>query len=409
MPPPPKNWPENLLTRRSILLHTANAQQIRDGLVTDVYFERTEKILRAKGIDREVRAEFMVKGLSADRQWAVFAGLEECADILKDLPVDVRSMAEGTIFGAFQPVMEIHGKYLDFGRYETTLLGFMCQASGVATMAARCRKAAGERLLISFGARRMHPTVAPLVERNAYIGGCDGVAVGLGAALVGIEPTGTMPHTLILIMGDTVSATKAFHEVIEPRVNRVSLIDTFNDEKIEALNVAEALGDDLYAVRLDTPGSRRGDFNKIMEEVRWELDLRGYNHVKILLSGGLDDRQILKYNEFADAYGVGTAISNAPVIDFSMDIVELDGTPLAKRGKRSGSKGVFRCPDCFETTVLPAGADPGQCICGGEKGDILRPLLSKGEIKAPLPEPKNIRNFVIEQLKKVEFSGAFPA
>jgi nicotinate phosphoribosyltransferase len=122
-------------------------------------------------------------------------------------------------------------------------------------------------------------------------------------------------------VGDTVSATRAFHEVIEPHVKRVSLIDTFNDEKIEAINVAEAMGKDLYGIRLDTPGSRRGDFLRIMEEVRWELDLRGFNHVKIFLSGGLDEYQILKYNPFADSYGVGTAISSAPVVDFSMVII----------------------------------------------------------------------------------------
>jgi len=214
------------------VLHTANTKQIRDGLVTDVYFERTDKILRAKGIDKEVRAEFMAKGLPVNWPWAVFAGVEECISLFKDFPVDVRIMKEGTIFRSYQPVIEIHGKYLDFGRYETTVLGFICQASGVATMAARCRKAAGERQVISFGARRMHPAIAPLVERNAYIGGCDGVAVGLGADLVDTEPVGTMPHALILIMGNTVEATKAFHEVIEPHVNRVSLIDTFNDEKI---------------------------------------------------------------------------------------------------------------------------------------------------------------------------------
>ena len=385
------------------MLHTASAEQIRDGLVTDVYFERAEKILRAKGIDKEVRAEFIAKGLPANWSWSVFAGVEECASLLKDLPVDVRIMEEGTLFGPYQPVLEIHGKYLDFGRFETTLLGFICQASGVATMAARCRKAAGERQVISFGARRMHPAVAPLVERNAYIGGCDGVSVGLGAQLVGLEPAGTMPHALILIIGNTVDATKAFHEVIEPHVKRVSLIDTFNDEKIEALNVASALGQDLYGVRLDTPGSRRGNFSKIMEEVRWELDLRGYSHVKIFLSGGLDEFQILKYNEFADAYGVGTAISNAPVVDFSMDIVEVDGEPLAKRGKRSGSKSVFRCQDCFETSVLPFGQKHGfTCKCGGKKEEILKPLLSKGEIRAALPNPGNIRDFVIKQLRKVD-------
>jgi nicotinate phosphoribosyltransferase len=384
------------------VLHTASPQQIRDGLVTDVYFERAEKILRAKGIDKEVRAEFIAKGLPAQWPWAVMAGVEECASLLEGLPVDVRIMREGTLFGAYQPVMEIHGKYLDFGKYETALLGFICQATGVATMAARCRKAAGERMVVSFGARRMHPTVAPMVERNAYIGGCDGVAVGLGARLVGLEPTGTMPHALILIMGSTVEATLAFHEVIEPHVRRVSLIDTFNDEKIEALNVAQALGDDLFAVRLDTPGSRRGDFNKIMEEVRWELDLRGFQHVKLLLSGGLDEYQIMEYNAFADAYGVGTAVSNAPVVDFSMDIVEINGQPLAKRGKRSGSKSVLRCADCFETTVVRAGKPAALCSCGGHYEDLLSPLLTKGKLNAPLPGPQEIRNHVLNQLERVE-------
>ncbi|MCP4669372.1 MAG: nicotinate phosphoribosyltransferase [Deltaproteobacteria bacterium] len=384
------------------MLHTATSQQIRDGLVTDVYFERTEKILRAKGIDREVRAEFMAKGLPGEWPWAVFAGVEECLALLQDLPVDVRIMKEGTLIRPFQPVLEIHGKYLDFGKYETALLGLICQASGVATMAARCRKAAGERRVISFGARRMHPAIAPLVERNAYIGGCDGVAVGLGADLVGTEPVGTMPHALILIMGDTVTATQAFHEVIEPHVRRVSLIDTFNDEKIEALNVAKALGDNLNAIRLDTPGSRRGDFNKIMEEVRWELDIRGYGHVKILLSGGLDEYQIMKYNDFADGYGVGTAISNAPVVDFSMDIIEIEGEPIAKRGKRSGSKSVYRCPDCLDTSVLPVGTSPGQCRCGGNKEELLEAFLSEGRKRPPFPGPEEIRSFVIRQLEKVE-------
>jgi len=384
------------------LLHTATSEQIRKGLVTDVYFERTEKILREKEIDKEVRAEFMAKGLPEVWSWAVFAGVEECVSLLKDLPVDVQIMKEGTFFSANQPVMEIHGKYLDFGRYETTLLGFICQASGIATMAARCRKAAGDRQVISFGARRMHPAIAPLVERNAYIGGCDGVAVGLGADLVKIEPTGTMPHALILIMGDTVGAAKAFHEIIEPSVKRVCLIDTFNDEKVEALNVAKALGPDLFAIRLDTPGSRRGDFNKIMEEVRWELDLKGFNNVKLFLSGGLDEYQILDHNEFADAYGVGTAISNAPVVDFSMDIVEIEGKPIAKRGKRSGSKDVLRCSSCEETRVVPAGQNIGPCKCGGSFEDILTPTLSKGEIITPLSEPGEIRDFVLTQLERIE-------
>jgi nicotinate phosphoribosyltransferase len=387
------------------VLHTATPQQIRDGLVTDVYFERTEQILRARGVDREVCAEFVAKGLPGSWPWAVFAGVEECAALLKDLPVDVRMMKEGTVFHPYEPVLEIRGKYLDFGRFETALLGLICQASGVATMGARCRKAAGPRPVTSFGARRVHPTIAPMVERNAYIGGCDGMAGGLGARLVGLEPVGTMPHALIILIGDTVDATEAFNEVIDPSVARVSLIDTFNDEKIEALNVARALGKDLFAVRLDTPGSRRGDFLRIMEEVRWELDLRGFQHVKIFLSGGLNEYQILKYNAFADAYGVGTAITCAPVVDFSMDIVEVEGKPIAKKGKMSGSKQVFRCFQCGAAEILPSDRDAPRCACNKTMEAVLLPLYRDGKQMQEPSTPEQIRQFVIDQIAPLDLDS----
>jgi len=384
------------------LIHTATWKDIKNGLVTDVYFERTQSILKAKGINVPVRVEFVARRFPQEWPWAVLAGVEECAEVLKELPVDVRMMKEGTIFSTQQPVMEISGRYLDFGQYETTLLGLICQASGIATKAARCKKAAGTREVISFGARRMHPTLAPLVERNAYIGGCDGVSVGLGAKLTGKEPVGTMPHALILIMGDTVKATKAFDDVIEPKVRRVSLIDTFNDEKIEAIKVASEFGNKLYAVRLDTPGSRRGDFLEIMKEVRWELDLRGYSKIKLFLSGGIDERDIERYNSLADAYGVGTAISNAPVVDFSMDIIEIDGHPLAKRGKMSGSKRVLRCTECFKTRVCPNNESPEECSCGGTEEEILIPFISQGHLLQALPKASRIREYVLGQLTQME-------
>ncbi|MBN4668478.1 nicotinate phosphoribosyltransferase, partial [Pandoraea nosoerga] len=156
-----------------------------------------------------------------------------------------------------------------------------CQASGVATGAARCRLAAGEKPVISFGARRMHPAITPMIERSAYLGGCDRVAVDLAVQRMGIPATGTLPHALVLILGSTAEAAKAFDEVIEPEVPRTILIDTFDDEKFGALLAAKAIPDSIYAVRLDTPGNRRGDFRDLMKEVRWELDRHGYEHVKI--------------------------------------------------------------------------------------------------------------------------------
>jgi nicotinate phosphoribosyltransferase len=244
-----------------------------------------------------------------------------------------------------------------------------------------------------------------MVERNAFIGGCDGVSVVKNAELIGEEPSGTMPHALILIIGDTVEATKAFDEVIHPRVKRVSLIDTFNDEKIEAIRVAEALGKKLFGIRLDTPSSRRGDFTKIIEEIRWELNLRGFGHVQIYVSGGLDEKRILTLNPVVDAYGVGTSITNARVIDFAMDIIEIDGKPLAKRGKMSGSKSVLRCQKCFQDKMIPLKKGRGQstsasgrCSCGGRLKELLIPFVQNRKILWDLPKPQAIREYVLGQL-----------
>jgi nicotinate phosphoribosyltransferase len=387
------------------MFHTADPKDIKTGKYTDVYFTRTMEVLKAKKIDKWVKAEFIAKRFPEDYGWGVLAGIEETAHLLKDLRVSVRAMKEGTVFRAFEPVMEIEGMYTDFGLYETSLLGLLCQASGVATKAARCKKAAGNRRVISFGARRIHPVVAPMVERNAFIGGCDGVSVVKNAELIGEEPSGTMPHALILIMGDTVEATKAFDEVIHPKVKRVSLIDTFNDEKIEAIRVAEALGKKLFGVRLDTPSSRRGDFTKIIEEIRWELNLRGFGHVQIYVSGGLDEKRILTLNPVVDAYGVGTSITNARVIDFAMDIIEIDGKPLAKRGKMSGSKSVLRCSKCFQDKMVPfkegrsqSTSASGRCSCGGRFKELLIPFVQNRKILWDLPKPQAIRQYVLGQL-----------
>ncbi|MCK5426482.1 MAG: nicotinate phosphoribosyltransferase, partial [Thermodesulfovibrionia bacterium] len=318
------------------MFHTAEPKDIIEGKITDVYFERTLKILKAKGINPVVKAEFIAKGLPDGWQWAVLAGMEEVAYLLKYLPVKVRALKEGTVFYPYEPVMEIEGKYQDFCIFETALLGLICQSSGVATKAARFKKLSGERIVVSFGARRMHPVLAPMIERNAYIGGCDGVAVAKSAEIIGEDPMGTMPHALIICMGSTVEALKAYDEIVEPKFKRVALIDTFLDEKFEALNAAESIGKKLFAVRLDTPSSRRGNFYRILEEVRWELDLRGYKKVKLFVSGGIKEEDIPVLNPLVDAYGIGTAISNAPVVDFAMDIVEVENQPRAKRGKWSG-------------------------------------------------------------------------
>jgi nicotinate phosphoribosyltransferase len=380
--------------------HTASDAEIKHGDISDVYFERTVQILRARDDRQRVKAEIYLKSLPAEWQWGILAGVEEAAALLEDVPVDVVALQEGTMFAPYQPVLAIEGTYVEWAKYETALLGLLCQASGIATKAARCKKAAGDRQVISFGARRMHPAIAPMIERNAFVGGCDGVAVTKSAELIDADPMGTIPHALVLVIGDTVEALRAFHAVVDPKVRRVALIDTLQDEKFEAIRVADALGKDLYAVRLDTPSSRRGDFLRILQEVRWELDLRGHEHVKILVSGGIDEYEILRLNEVVDGYGVGTAIANAPVFNFALDIVEVARRPFAKRGKWSGAKQVYRCRACGSTMVVPAENPPGACACGGEQDGLLRPLLASGRLARDLPPPRTVRDHVLEQLRR---------
>src|SRR5215210_1846239 len=349
--------------------NTASEEEIRNAAVADVYFHRTMEVLRARGLeDTPVHMEVAYKTSNQD-DWFVVAGLDEVAALLKNFDVEGQAVPEGTICRPNEPVLTLSGPYSAFAEHETAILGFLCQASGVATGAARCRLAAGERLVISFGARRMHPAVTPMIERAAYLGGCDGVSVELAARRLGIPASGTLPHALILILGSTAEAAKAFDEVIAPDVRRTILVDTFDDEKFGALIAARAIPDSIYAVRLDTPGNRRGDFRDLMREVRWELDRNGFGHVKIFASGGIDVGYILHLNPICDAYGVGGAIADAPMIDYSLDIVEVNGEDRSKRGKRGGRKRLL----VFEDGTRRVVPDGSRDVPPGAR-DLLQPL-----------------------------------
>ncbi|HZW36964.1 MAG: nicotinate phosphoribosyltransferase [Deltaproteobacteria bacterium] len=374
-------------------------EEIRRGDTTDIYFRRTMEVLRKAGKDRvPVKAEAFVKRFPGTYEYGILSGMDEMLSLFSGRGIDIRAMEEGTLFHTGEPVLSIEGPYGEFCEMETAMLGVLCQASGVATKAARVKRLAGDRTVLSFGARRMHPALSTVIDRNAFVGGVDAVSVVRSAGFLGEAPSGTMPHALILVLGDTVAAMRAFDDAVDPAIPRVCLIDTLQDEKFEALRAAEALGKTLAAVRLDTPSSRRGDFRKLIQEVRWELDLRGFQHVRIMASGGLGEPDILDLRDVADGFGVGTCISNAPTIDYALDIVEVEGAPFAKRGKHSGGKQVFRCASCNLRKILPESSGKPRCACGAEMDAMLLPAMRAGEILAPRRSPRELRKRVLEQV-----------
>jgi nicotinate phosphoribosyltransferase len=384
-------------------------EEIRRGETTDIYFRRTMEVLRATGKDRvRVTAEAIVKKFPSSYGYAVLSGMEETLSLLSGLEIDVDAMAEGTLFFPFETVFSIEGPYGAFCELETAMLGTVCQASGIATAASRVKHAAGGKQVLSFGARRMHPALSTLIDRNAFVGGADGVSAIRSGAFLGETPQGTMPHALVLVLGDTVTAMRAFDAAVDPAVPRVCLVDTLQDEKFEAVRVAEALRERLSAVRLDTPGSRRGDFRRILQEVRWELDLRGFRHVRLIASGGLGEEEVWALRDVVDGFGVGTSLSNAPTIDYALDIVEVEGVPFAKRGIRSGRKQVYACEACGSRSVRPAAGPPEQCPCGDVPVPLLLPALRAGRRVVPPSPPRGIRDRVLRQVERFNARDARP-
>src|SRR5262249_37529975 len=117
--------------------NVASPEEIRDGRVTDVYLLRGKEVLEQEGENPQVVAEIRANPLPANWTWGIFAGLGEAVHLLEDRGVEVQALAEGSVFYAEEPVLVLFGRYLDFGTLETSLLGLLCQASGIATAAAR--------------------------------------------------------------------------------------------------------------------------------------------------------------------------------------------------------------------------------------------------------------------------------
>lgn len=312
--------------------YSAEHEEILSGLTTDIYFVRTSQLLSQVNLARTpVVAEVFA------RKPGVFAGAQEVLNLFKDKNLDIWSLAEGESFEPKEVLMRFEGPYDEFGIYETVLLGILASSTGWATAAREAKEAAGDKPVLCFGARHVHPAVAPVMERCAIVGGADGASCILGAKLAGMEPSGTVPHAFFLIVGDTLEGAKIYNDLLPPSASRLILVDTFEDEATETIRLAKELGKDLYGIRLDTPSERGGVTPELVQEIRYRLDFAGFNFVKIFVSGGLTlERIALLKDAGADAFGVGSYISGAKPIDMTMDIKVVNNVPVAKRGRLPG-------------------------------------------------------------------------
>ena len=324
-------------------------EKMRAGYYSDKYFVRTREILLAEGYRPRVTMQVFGKVP------AFLGGVDEAIAILKLCAIEwneleVHALYDGDEVEPWETVLLIEGPYDAFAHLETLYLGVLSRRTRVGTNTRRVVEAAAPKEVLFFPARHDHWLVQTGDGYAAHVAGAIGVSTDAQASWWGSQGVGTVPHGLIAAYGgDTVLATRKFAERIGPEVRLISLVDFENDCVRTSLEVARALGDRLYGVRLDTSEmlvdrslwNQMGTFKptgvnpQLVWNVRRGLDDAGFPRVKIFVSGGFTAGKITEFERDrvpVDGYGVGSSLFQGR-FDFTADVVKVGGRPCAKVGR----------------------------------------------------------------------------
>jgi nicotinate phosphoribosyltransferase len=324
-------------------------ERIRAGYYSDAYFNFTKQLLEERGDHPHVTMQVFQKHRS------ILGGVDEAVAVLKLCSDDwdaleVRALHEGDPIAPMETVMTIEGDYSLFAHLETVYLGCMARRSLIMRNVREVVDAAAGKPILFFPARHDHWLVQTGDGWSAHVAGAIGVSTDAQASWWGGVGVGTVPHGLIAAFGgDTVEAARAFADRFADEMNVTVLVDFENDSVRTALEVADALGDRLWGVRLDTSERmvdralwhEMGDFKPtgvnvvLVERVRSALDAAGHGRVKIVVSGGFDAAKIREFEGLGapvDAYGVGSSLVRGEN-DFTADVVRVEGRDCAKAGR----------------------------------------------------------------------------
>lgn len=367
-------------------------EEILNGESTDQYFVETMRALEGAKINPEITMEaYLKKFPDPNYKFGVVCGTYEIAKLLEGKPVDVYAMDEGEFFFPGEPVLQVSGKYRDFGILENSILGFLCKPSAIATKAARCKMTVGDKKIMSFGTRRVWPYDVVMVEYATTVGGFDDVSNVVGASHIGKKAVGTMPHVLMLSAESSEKGFDAFKKYSSKEAKNIALIDTYGSPKSELFKALEVFDKDLYGVRIDS-----GNLKKAGKEIRWELDIRGRKDVKLFCSGGLDEYSLGELKDIYDGFGVGTRVADARTFDFALKGIEFDREPRAKVGNYGGAKQVYR-RDLYHKDIVtlkkynaPDGYKP-----------LLKPLIKNGRIVKDFKSAEEIRRKTLKKLNSL--------
>ncbi len=334
-------------------------EKIRDGYYSDAYFNHTKSLLEAD--DHHPRVVMQV----FQRKESVLGGIDEAIAVLKQCAghrgadgrwvntfkdLEVCALYEGDEISPWESVMTIEGDYAQFAHLETVYLGCLARRTLIMRNVHEVVAAANGKPILYFPARHDHWLVQTGDGWAAHVAGAIGVSTDAQASWWGGRGVGTVPHGLIAAYGgDTARAAAKFADQFADEMNVTVLVDFKNDSVATALEAAEALGSDLWGIRLDTSDKladialrrRYGDdaptgvHPELVRLVREELDAAGHDGVKIVVSGGFNAERIRRFEAErvpVDAYGVGSSLIRGSN-DFTADVVMVEGRPGGKVGR----------------------------------------------------------------------------
>jgi len=327
-------------------------ERVREGWFSAVYFLKTAEIAKKYKHEELVTMQFF------QRKNAILCGIDEAIALLHTFAEEpetlvIRALKDGDPIEPLESVLTITGRYWQFGYLEGLIDGILARRTSVATNVHNVVKAAKDKAVIFMGDRDDHFSLQQGDGYAAYVGGSSAQATHAMNAWWGSEGIGTMPHALIqLFDGDLVAAAKAYIETY-PADDFIALVDYNNDVITDSLRVADAIGDKLRGVRVDTAKTMMDQYfmrnpealgsfdplgvnSPLIFALREALDEHGYNHVKIVVSGGFTAEKIALFeslNTPVDTYGVGASLLKVN-IGFTGDNVLLNGKPQAKEGRK---------------------------------------------------------------------------
>jgi nicotinate phosphoribosyltransferase len=291
------------------------------------------------GIDEAIAILKLCSGHREDGDWV---------DGWDDLVV--HALYEGDTVEPFETVMTIEGRYDLFAHLETVYLGPLARRSLVMRNVRNVVEAANGKQILFMPARHDHWLVQTGDGWAAHVAGAIGVSTDAQASWWGGRGVGTVPHALIAAYGgDTVAAARAFADRYADEMNVTVLVDFDNDAVGTSLAVAEELGEQLWGVRIDTSDKLvdralwedmgyfkpTGVNEELVRRVRAALDENGFDHVRIVVSGGFTADRIREFEAKGvpvDSYGIGSSLLRGSN-DYTADVVLLEGKPCAKVGR----------------------------------------------------------------------------